>query len=212
MTGRHTRWRDLTGGSEGEEYAARFAALAARGEDVHGEASFVDGLLPPGSRVLDAGCGTGRVAIRLAELGHTVVGVDVDASMLAVARREAPSLTWVQGDLAELPDRVRDAAPYHAAVLAGNVVPLVAEGTLPTVVAGLAGLLRPGGLLVAGFGLDAAHLPRGCPVTPLADYDGAAAAAGLRAVERFSTWQAAPYDEAEGYVVAIHRYPAADGD
>ncbi|HET6652313.1 MAG TPA: class I SAM-dependent methyltransferase [Nocardioides sp.] len=198
-----TRWDRLTGGASGEEYAARFAALAARGEDVHGEATFVDGLVVPGSRVLDAGCGTGRVAFRLAELGHHCVGVDVDASMLAVARREAPGITWVHGDLADLPDEVRRDAPYDLVVLAGNVVPLLAAGTLSAVVAGLTDLLRPGGLLVAGFGLDDAHLPRGCPVTPLAEYDDAATA--LTPVDRFSTWQAAPFDKGAGYVVTVHR-------
>ena len=200
-----TRWTRLTGGAGGEEYAARFAALAARGEDVHGEATFVHGLVDPGSRILDAGCGTGRVAIRLDRLGHTVVGVDVDASMLAVARREAPSLAWLEGDLAHLPDGVAADAPYDAVVMAGNVVPLLAEDTLPAVVTGLAGLLRPGGLLVAGFGLDAGHLPPGCPVTPLAEYVAATTAAGLTAVDRFSTWQAGPFDEAESYVVTVHR-------
>jgi SAM-dependent methyltransferase len=198
-----TRWDRLTGGTSGEEYAARFAALAARGEDVHGEATFVDGLVEPGSRVLDAGCGTGRVAIRLAELGHACVGVDVDSSMLAVARREAVGITWVEGDLADLPDEVRDRAPYDLVVLAGNVVPLLAEGTLRAVVAGLADVIGPGGLLVAGFGLDDAHLPPGCPVTPLAEYDDAATV--LTPVERFSTWQAAPFDEGAGYVVTVHR-------
>ena len=123
--------------------------------------------------------------------------------MLAVARREAPDISWVEGDLADLPAAVRDAAPYDVVVLAGNVVPLLAEGTLPAVMQGLAGLLAPGGLLVAGFGLDAAHLPRGCPVTPLADY--AAATAGLHPVDRISTWQAAPFDPAAGYAVSVHR-------
>ena len=203
MSSDGTRWHQLTGGTSGEEYAARFARLAASGQDPHGEATFVDGITAPGSRVLDAGCGTGRVAVRLAELGHRCVGVDVDSSMLAVARREAPGISWVEGDLADLPAAVRDAAPYDVVVLAGNVVPLLAEGTLPAVMQGMADLLAPGGLLVAGFGLDAAHLPRGCPVTPLADYD--AATAGLQPVDRFSTWQAAPFDPAAGYAVSVHR-------
>lgn len=203
MSSDGTRWQQLTGGTGGEEYAARFARLAASGQDPHGEATFVDGITRPGARVLDAGCGTGRVAVRLAELGHRCVGVDVDASMLTVARRDAPDISWVQGDLADLPAEVREAAPYDVVVLAGNVVPLLAEGTLPAVLRGLADLLAPGGLLVAGFGLDAAHLPRGCPVTPLADYDDAAA--GLDPVDRFSTWQAAPFDPAAGYVVSVHR-------
>ena len=198
-----TRWQRLTGGAAGEDYAARFARLAQSGRDVHGEAAFVDGLLESGSWVLDAGCGTGRVAIRLVELGHRCVGVDVDASMLAVARREAPGIAWVQGDLSDLPHDVSAAAPYDLVVMAGNVVPLLADNTLRAVLAGLADVLRPGGLLVAGFGLDAEHLPAGCPVTPLEDYDGAATA--LTPVDRFSTWQAAPFDEGAGYVVRVHR-------
>lgn len=202
MTG-GTRWERLTGRPGGEEYAAHFEALAASGEDPHGEAAFVDGLLERDSRVLDAGCGTGRVATRLAALGHRCTGVDVDASMLAVARREAPQLTWVLGDLADLPEDVLRAAPYDLVVMAGNVVPLLAEGTLPAVVDALAGVLRPGGLLVAGFGLDAAHLPRGCPVTPLAEYDRAAAR--LTPVARHSTWTADAFDEASGYAVVVHR-------
>ncbi len=200
---RRTRWEQLTGGSSGDDYAARFAALAASGHDLHGEAAFVHGLVAPGARVLDAGCGTGRVGIRLAELGHRCVGVDVDASMLAVARREAPDLVWVRSDLAEPAAEVREEAPYDAVVLAGNVVPLLAEGTLGPVMSGLAALLRPGGLLIAGFGLDPAHLPAGCPVTPLADYDEAVA--DLSRVDRFSTWQAAAYEAAGGYVVAVDR-------
>ena len=98
---------------------------------------------------------------------------------------------------------MRESAPYDVVVLAGNVVPLLAEGTLAAAMSGLVALLREGGLLVAGFGLDAGHLPAGCPVTPLADYDEATAA--LTLVDRFSTWQAAPYDEAGGYVVTVQR-------
>ncbi|MGI8899669.1 MAG: class I SAM-dependent methyltransferase [Nocardioides sp.] len=203
-----TRWQQLTGGAGGEDYAARFAALAAAGQDPHGEASFVAGLVEPGARVLDAGCGTGRVAIRLGELGYHCVGVDVEESMLAVARRERPEATWVTGDVARLPTQVVEQAPYDVVVLAGNVVPLLEPGTLGPAVRGLAGVLRPGGLLVAGFGLDSSHLPPGCPATRLADYVAAAAAAGLTAVARFSSWQATPFDETAGrpgYVVDVHQ-------
>ncbi|QNN54607.1 class I SAM-dependent methyltransferase [Nocardioides mesophilus] len=200
-----TRWQQLSQGLTGDDYQARFAELAARGEDVHGEASFVSTLVGPGARLLDAGCGTGRVAIRLAELGYDVVGVDVEESMLAVARRERPATTWLRGDLADLPAGVVERAPYDLVLMAGNVVPLLAPGTLPAAVAGLVATLRPDGLLVAGFGLDRLHLPQGCPVTPLEEYDEAAEASGLRPVDRFSTWQAAPYAERGGYVVRVHR-------
>ena len=79
-----TRWTDIaraTGGERyAERYAARFRELADGGSDVHGEAGFVSRLLPAPASVLDAGCGTGRVSIRLAELGYDVTGADVDAT------------------------------------------------------------------------------------------------------------------------------------
>ena len=72
-----SRWSRLPGAARGSSYAARFDQLAARGHDVHGEASFCARLVPDGARVLDAGCGTGRVAVRLSELGYECTGVDL---------------------------------------------------------------------------------------------------------------------------------------
>ena len=100
--------------------------MAARGDDVHGEATFVAGLVDPPARVLDAGCGTGRVAIRLAELGYDVVGVDVDASMLLQAREEAPELDWRVADLAVLDT----GQLFDVVLVAGNTIPLLEPGTL----------------------------------------------------------------------------------
>ncbi|MBU7600390.1 class I SAM-dependent methyltransferase [Streptomyces sp. P38-E01] len=238
-----SRWEKLTGGASGEEYAARFAALADSGRDMDGEARFCAALVPPGSRVLDAGCGTGRVMIRLAELGYDCVGVDLDASMLAVARRRAPELPWVRADLATLdpaalnpaaldsaatgPDDpagapsaasaapsdpsapaatyARDGAGFDLVVAAGNIFPLLAPGTESASVARLAATLRPGCLLVAGFGLDAAHLPVPPSIT-LPEYDGHCAAAGLTLSDRFATWEGQPY-EGGGYAVSVHRRP-----
>ena len=202
---RPSRWQALSGGSSGAGYAARFAKLAASGADMHGEATFCAALMPRGARVLDAGCGTGRVAIRLAEQGFVVVGLDVDDSMLAVAREQAPGLTWVLGDLADASGLLVDEPPFDLVVLAGNVVPLVAEGAVPDVVRSLVSVLAPEGLLVAGFGLDAAHLPRGCPVTPLQEYDAALASHGLGVADRFATWDAQPFEDGAGYAVTVAR-------
>lgn len=194
-----SRWTDLTGGASGADYAARFTALAATGADVHGEATFCASLVPAGSRVLDAGCGTGRVAIRLAELGYDCVGVDLDASMLAVARQEAPELTWIEADLATLV--LEDT--FDLVVAAGNVIPLMTPGTEPAGISALAAVVRPGGLLVAGFGLDAAHLPVP-PTVDLASYDTWCEAAGLTLDHRFATWDAEPYQDGP-YAVSVHR-------
>jgi SAM-dependent methyltransferase len=199
-----TRWSRI-GAVSGEEYAERFAALAKSGKDMHGEAAFCAALVDPGARVLDAGCGTGRVGIRLDELGYDVVGADLDDSMLAVARRTAPQIPWFQADVSRLtPADLEGESGFDLVVMAGNVVPLLAEGTLPRAVSSIAALLRPGGLLVAGFGLDSAHLPPRCPVTPIGEYDDACSAAGLVSRARYSTWEAAPFDPAEGYAVSVH--------
>lgn len=199
-----SRWEELTGGTSGENYAARFAALADSGKDMHGEAQLCAALVPAGARMLDAGCGTGRVMIRLAELGYDCVGVDRDASMLAVARRQAPELPWIQADLATLDlAELNVAADFDLVVAAGNIFPLLAPGTEAAVVSRLAATLSSDGLMVAGFGLDEAHLPVAPGIT-LPQYDAYCEAAGLTLADRFATWDAHPY-EGGGYAVSIHR-------
>lgn len=203
-------WLAVTGGTAGPSYAARFTELAAAGEDLHGEARRVDALLDAPSDVLDAGCGTGRVAIRLAELGHRVVGVDLDDSMLDEARTAAPGLTWVSADLAglDLGHRV------DAVVAAGNLWPLLTPGSHARVVVRLAAHLRPGGLLVAGFGLDADHvpftLPDGVAFPTLTEWDDATTAAGLTLEHRSADWDGHEPYAGGGYVVSVHRSPTGD--
>jgi SAM-dependent methyltransferase len=202
-----TRWQEISQGRSGQEYAARFDQLAAAGADVHGEASLVAALIPPGARILDAGCGTGRVALRLAELGYDCAGVDVDPSMLEVARARGPALPWYEADLTALD--LAGEGPFDLVVSAGNVMPLLAAGTGPAVVANLAAMLVAGGLLVAGFGLDAAHLPIPEPTVDLAEYDAWCIAAGLVLEQRLASWDGQAYDE-NGYAVSIHRRPSQD--
>lgn len=175
----------------GDDYQARFDALAESGADVHGEATFVRRFSP--SSVLDAGCGTGRVAVELARHGISVVGVDVDPAMLATARRVAPSLSWVEGDLATvgLP-----AASFDVAVLAGNVLLFVTPGSERAVLANVASAVRPGGRVVCGFSLH----PGGYGLTAL---DADATAAGLSLAERWATWALDPYREGGDYAVSV---------
>ncbi|MCW2529568.1 MAG: Methyltransferase type 11 [Pseudonocardiales bacterium] len=196
----------MPGAPDGKSYSERFARLAASGADVHGEATFCSGLTPPGGRVLDAGCGTGRVAIRLAELGYDCVGVDSDESMLDQARGSI-SARWVLRDLADLgPLNSSDplTGPFGLVVAAGNVIPLLAPGSEPDVIAALASRLVAGGRLVTGFGLDPAHLPLAEAPFGLADYDRWCTAAGLNLNERYSTWTGAPFDISAGYAVSVH--------
>jgi demethylmenaquinone methyltransferase / 2-methoxy-6-polyprenyl-1,4-benzoquinol methylase len=57
----------------------------------------------PGDAVLDACCGTGDLAIAGAHAGGKVVGLDFSPAMLERARRKAPELEWLEGDLLALP-------------------------------------------------------------------------------------------------------------
>lgn len=178
---------------DGDEYQARFDSLAARGMNVHGEVAFVLGLEPFPTSVLDAGCGTGRVAVELARRGVAVVGVDFDASMLATARRAAPEVDWYEHDLATL-DLGRT---FEAVVMAGNVPLFTPPGTQAEVVAGCARHVARGGVLVAGFQLGRGY--------PLSAYEKHCAAAGLTFAERFATWDRAPFVPGGDYAVSVHR-------
>lgn len=203
-----TRWQQVTGGDEGEAYAARLAARAATGAHMHGEADRVETLTAPPARVLDAGCGTGRVGIELRHRGYEVVGVDLDPSMLATAARVEPGMQWVQADLAELDDHDLGGSAFDVVVCAGNVVPLLAEGTEAGAIAAMSRRLSSGGALVCGFGLDVAHLPLDHVPVTLTDYDRWCVDAGLVLVDRYATWEGAPFDGG-GYHVSIHRRPDA---
>jgi len=63
----------------------------------------VDQTVRPDDRVLDACCGTGDLAIAAQKRGAEVTGLDFSEAMLVRARRKAPSITWVQGDMLSLP-------------------------------------------------------------------------------------------------------------
>ena len=111
-----------------DRYDDRWRALEATGHDVHGEANLIETLVQSPARVLDAGCGTGRVAIELTRRGFVTVGIDVDRSLLDAARAKAPDLVWIDADLASMADGVA-AGPFDAIVMAGNVMIFVAPGT-----------------------------------------------------------------------------------
>ncbi|MEU7846765.1 class I SAM-dependent methyltransferase [Micromonospora parva] len=196
-----TRWATDTGPEHSQWYIDRFRKLAAEGEDLAGEARLVDALVAPGSRILDAGSGTGRVGAALAERGHTVVGVDADSALVDAARADYPGPTWLVADLAELDlPALGEAEPFDAAVLAGNVLAFVAVGTEPEVLRRVAAHLRPDGVLTVGFGTE-----RGYPLTA---FDADAVAAGLRVEHRFATWDLRPWRDDAAFAVTVLRRPA----
>jgi SAM-dependent methyltransferase len=179
------------GAWDGDDYQRRFDELAAQGVAVHGEADLVMELAP--ATVLDAGCGTGRVAIELARRGVEVVGVDPDASMLAAARRAAPELEWHEASMVGL-DLGRS---FDVVVMAGNVPLFTPLGTEAELVAGCARHVAPHGVLVAGFQLGRGYSAQ--------DYDRHCAAAGLELAQRWSSWHHDPFDDTSDYAVSVHR-------
>ncbi len=107
------------------------------------------------ARVLDAPCGIGRHATRLARLGHRVVGVDLSPAYVARARelaaREgvADRTTYVPGDLRRLRAAIpADEEAFDAALNLWTSIGYYDEETDAGIVRDLASLVRPGGILV----------------------------------------------------------------
>ncbi|HEX5597798.1 MAG TPA: class I SAM-dependent methyltransferase [Micromonosporaceae bacterium] len=200
--GKPTRWATNTDPGHSQWYIERFRRMAAEGVDLAGEARMLDAMMQRGSRVLDAGCGPGRVGAELAARGHRVVGVDADPELIAAAEADHPGPVWLVGDLADLdlpaagyPD------PFDAAVVAGNVMTFVASGTEQAVLANIARHLVPDGFAVVGFGTDRGYL--------LADFDVDLVAAGFHLEHRFATWDLRPWDPAADFAVSVLRRPAS---
>jgi cyclopropane fatty-acyl-phospholipid synthase-like methyltransferase len=105
-------------------------------------------LLPPGSEVLELGCGRGVPATRELAKRHRVVGVDISSAQVELARHHVPEATFVHADALELE---LPPASYDAVVslyMLGHVPP----GEQPVLVERIAAWLRPGGLLLTTMG------------------------------------------------------------
>src|SRR3978361_1232786 len=97
-------------------YVERFRSLARAGDDVVGEARFVDAMAPRRARILDAGCGGGRSGGYLAAVSHDVVGVDVDPILIEAAEEDHPGPRWLVGAPPE-PDLPRRGRTHPVATI-----------------------------------------------------------------------------------------------
>lgn len=167
-------------------YAERWRRLEAAGKDILGEARLLDAMAERGARILDAGCGSGRLGGHLARAGHDVVGVDLDPHLIEVARAEHPGARWEVGNLAALDLRDEGGARmlFDLQVSAGNVLTFLAGAERRPALAALASHLAPQGRLVVGFGLDRGYA--------LEDFTADAEVEGLVLVQRFSSWDLRP--------------------
>lgn len=189
------RWFTENDENHSQWYIDRFRQMAAEGADLAGEARLIDAMAPRGARVLDAGCGPGRLGGELHQRGHRVVGVDVDPALIAAAREDHPGPEWLVQNLAELDLAPRE--PFDLAVMAGNVICFVAPGTEPAVLAAVAKHLTPDGVLVVGFGM-------GRTLT-VEEFDAHVATAGLRVEQRFATWDLKPWAAESDFAVSVLR-------
>jgi SAM-dependent methyltransferase len=177
-------------------YIQRFRDMADSGADLAGEGRMIDAMLPRGARVLDAGCGTGRVGGHLAAAGHQIVGVDLDPELIGEARAVHPGGTWLVGDLSQL-DLPASGIPagFDVIVCAGNVMTFVAPTTRQEILHRFRGHLAEAGRVAVGFGAGRGYEHH--------DFLADAAAAGLTPQVLLSTWDLRPYTPGCDFLVAL---------
>lgn len=170
--------------------------MAAAGDDLAGEARFVDAMAARGSRVLDAGCGPGRVGGHLSRAGHEVVGVDIDPVLIAAAEQDEPGPAWLVADLAQLdlPAMGIDEG-FDVVVCAGNVMTFLDPATRRPVLERLCAHLRPEGRIAIGFGAGRDY--------SFAEFFDDVREVGLVTQVRLSTWDLRPFTADSDFLVAV---------
>jgi len=200
VTTAKTRWE--LAGKDNRGYGRHFAELVEQGADVAGEARLADALVPRGARVIDIGSGMGRIAAALVDRGHEVVATEPDPALRAQSRATYADLEVLPHDALALDPA--ELGAFDLAVLVGNVMIFLAEGTERAVLARLAGLLAEGGRMLVGF-----H-PVGGPTTsrvyPPEEFAADAEAAGLRVDLRAGSYELHPPTE-EYAVWVLSRAP-----
>lgn len=144
--------------------------------------------LPPGSHVLDAGCGTGIPTARmLSEAGNRVLGIDISREMIRIAREQVPQAEFALMDVTDLPLRE---PLFHAITAFFSLLMLRRSAMMPTL-RHLASLLLPDGYLVVamvGGNLDYApiaflDIPVHVTAYPRDEFADLLAEAGLRVLD-----------------------------
>lgn len=194
VSDRWVRWRravDLA------DYDRRWEEMNARGESIHGEMDFIERLVSGRiSSILDAGCGTGRLAIEAVRRGHRAVGVDLDPDMIDRARSKAPEIEWFCSDLSHL--ELDDV--FDVIVMAGNIPLFCAPGSQASIISSLTRHLGPGGTLVCGFSIEQrsdAYLPE--------DFRRDAESAGLDVIGQYANWDGEASRDGDDYAVIVCR-------
>lgn len=201
-----TRWERNDNARMREQYDQRFRQLQEDGEDIAGEARFIDALLDRNSTVLDAGCGSGRLTAELNLRGHHCIGIDKDQALLHTARElHGPGHDFLYGDLATLtPQWLQEGgcpSRYDLIAAIGNVMVFLAPGSELQVLQNFASLLADGGRLVTGFATDRDY--------SVERFDADAAAAGFVVEHRFGTWQLEPFGAGSDWATTVLTRPAS---
>ncbi|WP_257158208.1 class I SAM-dependent methyltransferase [Corynebacterium cystitidis] len=192
-------WKEVTTANpdHSENYARRWQNMINAGDDIHGEARLVDALAPQrGSRILDAGCGQGRLGGRLAELGHDVVGTDLDEILIDHAKRQFPNARWYVGDLGVNPIAEDD---FDVAVSAGNVMGFLAPEDREPALQHIFDSLVAGGRFVVGYGAG-----RGWEFP---DFLENAKRVGFTLDYVFESWDLKPFAQDSRFMVALFTRP-----
>ncbi|QPK80170.1 class I SAM-dependent methyltransferase [Corynebacterium lizhenjunii] len=194
-------WKEVTAANpaHSHNFARKWKMLEAQGQDIHGESRLIDAMAERGSKILDAGCGSGRLGGRLHQLGHTVIGIDVDPILIEHARHDHPEATWIVGDLST--DAIEERA-FDLAVAAGNVVGFLDPQGRGAAFRNVFNALAPGGRFVVGLGAG-----RGWE---FADLLQLAQEEGFRVDAQFSSWDLRPFGPNSTFLVVVLSRPGAD--
>lgn len=124
-------------------YDEQMRASPLAGADV----AFCTRAFPAAGRLLDLGCGTGRLCGHFAAKGLECVGVDLSEEMLAVARANVPGATFVRANLVDLTEP--PGGPFDCAACLFSTLGMVrGEANRARVLANAFAALKPGGAFV----------------------------------------------------------------